>query len=135
MSQAALYLAVPLAGGLGAAVRFVVDSAVRARWPLPTKGGRVWPLGILVINVTGSLSLGLLTGWGLQRGPSDWLVIAGTGLLGGYTTFSTASVDAVLLAREGSRASAWGYVAATVGGAVAFAAIGLALGLSLTPPA
>jgi CrcB protein len=135
VSRAGLYLAVPLAGGLGAALRFVVDSAVRTRWTLPTRGGRVWPVGILLVNVTGSFVLGLLTGLALVRGRSDWVVIVGVGLLGGYTTFSTASVDAVLLAREGSRGAAWGYVVATVTGAVAAAACGLALAIALTPTA
>jgi fluoride exporter len=85
----ALGLVVALAGGLGAATRFAVDGAVRRRFPLvPT----------LVVNVTGSFLLGLVAGL-LVRGtvaPALGSVL-GTGFLGGYTTFSTASTETVRL--------------------------------------
>ena len=86
-----------LAGGLGAATRFVVDGVVARhnRWPLP--------LGTVVINVSGSLLLGVVTGLAMRHsGLTDLKLVAGTGFLGGYTTFSTASVEAVRLA-TGSR--------------------------------
>jgi CrcB protein len=84
---------VALAGGLGAALRFVVDGLVARlnRFRLP--------LGTTVVNVSGSFLLGLLTGWALTHsGHRELTLILGTGLLGGYTTFSTASVEAVRLA-------------------------------------
>ena len=87
------------AGGLGAAVRFVVDGVVTHRSRLR------FPLGTAVINVTGSFLLGLLTGWTLvHSGLGELKTILGTGFLGGYTTFSTASVEPVRLA-AGSRAA------------------------------
>ena len=87
------------AGGLGAAVRFVVDGAVNHRSRLR------FPLGTAVINVSGSFLLGLLTGWTLvHTGLSELKTVLGTGFLGGYTTFSTASVEPVRLA-VGSRAA------------------------------
>jgi len=80
---------VALGGGLGAVLRFVVDGLV-GRW-------RGVPLGTLVVNVSGSFALGLAVGL-LPDG--DALAVLGTGLLGGYTTFSAASVEAVTLARD-----------------------------------
>lgn len=82
---------VALAGGVGAALRFVVDGLVaRRRPPLP--------LGTVLINVSGSFLLGLLTGLALDHSGLDGLkLVLGTGLLGGYTTFSTASVEAVTI--------------------------------------
>lgn len=90
-----LFLGVVLAGGAGAAVRLVVDGSVRARL-----GGRL-PWGTLAINVTGSLLLGLLTGLAHPDAlPEAWELVLGTGLLGGYTTFSTASLETVRLLQE-----------------------------------
>ncbi len=88
-----LALAVALAGGVGAASRMVLDGAVKGRVRLP------YPLGTTVINVTGSLVLGFVTAIASGLGP--WAIVLGTGLLGGYTTFSTASYETVRLAQAG----------------------------------
>ncbi|WIE74556.1 CrcB family protein [Curtobacterium sp. MCSS17_007] len=93
-------LLVSLGGGVGAALRSWLDGVVRSRI-----GGTVlgrFPLGTLVINVTGSLVLGFLTGLGETGalGPST-VAVLGTGMMGGYTTFSTASVETVQLLRTG----------------------------------
>ena len=82
---------VALAGGLGAGLRYLVDGLVKHR-----SRGRV-PLGTLVVNVTGSFALGLLVA-ALPDG--DALRVLGVGLLGGYTTFSAASLEAYSLARH-----------------------------------
>ena len=88
-------LVIAVGGGVGAALRFVLDGAVKARVT-------AFPLGTLVINVSGSLVLGVLTGAG-QSGALALPVVAvlGTGMMGGYTTFSTASVETVQLLRSG----------------------------------
>jgi len=87
---------VALGGGLGAATRFLLDSWVARH----NRTG--FPLGTIVINVTGSFLLGLLTGWVLAGGGAGPLAAAaGVGFLGGYTTFSTATVEAVRLHRTG----------------------------------
>lgn len=89
-------LLVALAGGAGAGTRFWLDTLVARR----NRTGV--PLGTVLINVTGSLLLGLLTGWLLAHdGPTGLRAVAGTGFLGGYTTFSTASVEGVRLVRSG----------------------------------
>jgi fluoride exporter len=69
-----------LAGGVGAVARALLTHAVNVR------AGRAFPYGTLAVNLSGALALGLLAGSGLD---GDALRIAGTGLLGAYTTFST----------------------------------------------
>ncbi|MCC8908825.1 MULTISPECIES: fluoride efflux transporter CrcB [unclassified Curtobacterium] len=88
-------LLVAVGGGVGAALRFLLDGVVKAR----VSG---FPLGTVVINVSGSLVLGVLTGLG-QAGtiPLPVVAVLGTGMMGGYTTFSTASVETVQLLRSG----------------------------------
>jgi CrcB protein len=89
-------LAVALAGGVGAGVRFVVDGLIAAH------SRRSFPLGTLVINIAGSFLLGVITGLALARGlPADARGVLGTGFLGGFTTFSTASVELARLFRAG----------------------------------
>jgi len=77
-------LLLALAGGLGAASRLVVDGLVR-RHMRPD-----FPWATVLINVTGSFLLGLLVGAGAG---DRWHDVVGTGFLGGYTTFSTASLE------------------------------------------
>ncbi|QLD13267.1 fluoride efflux transporter CrcB [Microbacterium oleivorans] len=116
-----MLVALIVAGGVGAGIRYVIDIVV-------TRGRReAFPVGILVVNVSGSALLGLITGLGTIVAP-DWLAVLGVGLLGGYTTFSTMSVDTVRLARRGRRDWALVNLVGTVVAAVVAAAIGLTLG-------
>jgi CrcB protein len=111
-------LLVALAGGAGAAVRFGVDSLIsrlRARLPL----------GTIVINTTGSFLLGLVTGHLLAGAASDVLAIAGVGFLGGYTTFSTASVEGARLLRAGRGWSLLAHPAGMAAAGIAAAALGI----------
>ncbi|HEY0216556.1 MAG TPA: CrcB family protein [Cellulomonas sp.] len=90
-------LAVALAGGLGAVLRLLADALVVRL--LPTRV----PVATVLINVTGSFLLGLVLGAATSHaGWTDLRLVVGTGVLGGYTTFSTASVEAVGLARQDS---------------------------------
>lgn len=77
-------LLIALAGGLGAATRLVIDGLVRHRLQ------SAFPWATVMINVSGSFLLGLLVGLGAG---DHWQQVAGTGFLGGYTTFSTASFE------------------------------------------
>jgi CrcB protein len=87
--------AICVAGGVGAALRFVVDGLVRARFRA------VFPFGTAFINITGSFILGALTGLSLAAVlPQEWVLILGTGVMGGYTTFSTASVETMRLVQD-----------------------------------
>ncbi|EMY34284.1 hypothetical protein D477_010591 [Arthrobacter crystallopoietes BAB-32] len=120
-------LLLALAGGAGAGTRFVLDGAVRT-WQAKT-GRTTFPLGILLVNTTGSFLLGLLTGVVLSQHLAPELqLVLGTGFLGAYTTFSTASIDTVRLVREGNWGQGLFNAAGTVVLTVAAAAAGLALG-------
>ena len=112
--------AVALGGAVGAVLRFLVDRGITARWAL------TFPAATLLINVTGSFVLGVVTGLSAVLGPV-WTLALGTGLCGGYTTFSTAMVDAVRLARE-QRAGA---AVVSVLGTVLWSLLAVAAGLTL----
>lgn len=112
-------LAVALAGGIGAALRFVVDGIIRAH----TSGRFPWATG--VINVTGSLALGVVTGMSIG---ADSRAVIGTGLLGGYTTFSTASFETARLAHDGHYRAALGNGLGMLLTAVAAASLGFWFG-------
>lgn len=122
MSRWLELLVVAVAGGAGAGLRYVLDRVIGTRG----RGG--FPLGILVVNITGSLALGLLTGLGTLVVP-QLAVVLGTGLLGGYTTFSAVSVDSVLLAERGRWRDAAADLFGTLVLCVAAAAAGVGAGL------
>lgn len=112
---------VAAAGAVGAGLRYLADGAVqRGR-------NEAFPLGIVLVNASGSFVLGVVTGLGSLIGP-EWLAIAGVGLLGGYTTFSTVMVETVLLGRRGRRTWAWWNLLGTFVVALAAAALGVMLG-------
>ena len=117
-------LLVSAAGGVGAVARFLLDTLTRR---LTTR----FPLGTLLINTTGSLLLGLVTG--LAGGPlvGRLQVVLGTGFLGGYTTFSAASVDTVRLVQDRRRIAAAAYAIGMLALSSLLAATGLWLGLGV----
>lgn len=117
-----------LAAGVGAVCRLIVDGAVTV---LVSRTGRSahLPWGILVVNLTGSLALGVLLGILAGGSASEsWLMLAAIGALGGYTTFSTASVDAVRLVRERRWAAALGAGPGMLVAAIACAVVGFFCG-------
>ncbi len=120
-----LFLVAVVGGGAGAALRFIVDGLVMRH----VAGGFPW--GTFVVNATGSLLLGFLTGLADSAGlEAGWLYILG-GVMGGYTTFSTAMVDTVHLWQK--RAS-WRFLLNSVGMlvvTVAAALVGLVLGRAI----
>ncbi|MET2011390.1 CrcB family protein [Microbacterium chocolatum] len=120
-----LVLLAALAGGLGAGARYALDRLITTR--LRT----VFPVGILVINVSGSFLLGLLTGLGTAIVPSHLLLVLGIGLLGGYTTFSTVAVETVLAVERREFAVAAGNMLGTLLLSVALALGGIALGAGI----
>jgi CrcB protein len=123
------YVAAALGGALGALARWGVAQA------LPHAPGD-WPWSTLLVNLVGCLVLGLLIGAVFARHPdSSWLrPFLGTGVLGGFTTYSTFAVDLV----QQADASAWrtvaGYLVASVAGGIAAAALGLLCGRALARP-
>ncbi|MBL0887808.1 fluoride efflux transporter FluC [Myceligenerans indicum] len=92
-------LLVAAGGAVGAAARFMLDGAVRTRSHGP------FPWGTFTVNVLGSLAIGVVAGLVLFGGFEDgdvasWRLALATGLCGGFTTFSTAMVETVRLARS-----------------------------------
>jgi CrcB protein len=90
-------LAVALAAGLGALARLLLDAAVSNR----SRGK--FPYGTVVVNVTGSLLLGVVVGVTAHHHfPSTAAVVIGTGFAGGYTTLSTWAWESLALAETGA---------------------------------
>ena len=116
------YLIVFFGAGLGGALRHGVNVAAARLF------GSGFPAGTLIVNVLGSIAIGVLAGYfGLKMGTSQHLrLFLTTGLLGGFTTFSAFSLDALLLWERGAVGLALGYV----GVSVLLAVIGAAAGLS-----
>lgn len=111
-----------VAGAAGAPARYLLDGLVQDR-----HDGR-FPWGTLVVNITGSLLLGLLTGAALYHSfpntPKVWL---GTGFCGAYTTFSTFTFETVRLLEEGEAVDALANAAASLLLGSVAAGAGLAL--------
>jgi CrcB protein len=125
MSPAA-WIAFVAAGAAGAPVRYLVDGQIGDR----THG--VFPWGTFLINVTGSLLLGLLTGLALHHGlPNTPKVVVGTGFCGAYTTFSTYTFETIRLLEQGAITEAFrNALGSLLTGAVA-AAAGIALSAAI----
>jgi CrcB protein len=115
-----------VAGAVGAPARYLLDGVVQDR----TEGAFPW--GTFVINVTGSLLLGLITGAALYHAfpntPKVWL---GTGFCGAYTTFSTFTFETIRLLEEGDVTEALRNASASLIVATLAAAAGLALAAAL----
>ena len=92
------WIAVGLLGGLAAAARFVIDAEIAARARSP------FPLGILVVNLSGALALGFVAGAALH---GQVLVIVAGGGIGSFTTFSTWILDSHRLRESGLARAAW----------------------------
>jgi CrcB protein len=110
------------AGAVGAPLRYLVDGAVGDR----TEG--VFPWGTFVINSTGSLLFGFLTGLGLYHAfPTEPTLVLGTGFCGAYTTFSAFTFETIRLVEEGALNEALRNAIGTSLACAAAAAIGIAL--------
>lgn len=95
-------IAVMLGGGAGAVCRVMIGFAVMEKLPSG------FPLGVLCVNVLGGFLMGLLQGWMHRTGKTfaTGYCLLGTGFLGGFTTFSTFSIDTFLLCLSGDVFSA-----------------------------
>ncbi len=119
------YLLVGAGGAIGAMLRFGYSSIMGRVWPSD------FPHGTLVINVAGSLLMGLLVGVlarTLPEGQENIRLFAAVGILGGFTTFSTFSLDALTLIQRGQFAMALVYILLSV----LFSIAGVYVGLLLT---
>ena len=120
--SALAWVAFVTAGAVGAPLRYLIDGVVRRR----TEGAFPW--GTLVVNITGSLVLGLLTGLALYHNfPTTSKVVLGAGFCGAYTTFSTFTFETVRLIEKGALGDAFRNAVGTLVACVAAAAAGVAL--------
>lgn len=98
---------VAVGGGAGAVLRYAVG-----RWAAGYHAVQAFPWHTFGINVLGSFALGLVAVWCKDR--PGWFVLLGTGVCGGFTTFSTFSLETLTLVEKGRGWSAAGYVAGSV---------------------
>jgi CrcB protein len=113
------WIAVGLLGGLAAAARFAIDAAIAAR------ADSEFPLGILVVNLSGALILGIVAGAALH---GEALVIVAGGGIGSFTTFSTWILDSHRLAVAGNVRLAWLNIGVSLAAGFAAVAFGHWLG-------
>jgi len=119
-----LAFVVGLASAAGAVSRYLIDALVQAQHD------RDFPWGIFVVNVSGSLLLGLVTGLGLHHGLAGTVVtVVGVGFAGGYTTWSTYIWDSLSLVGSGDRPAAAVNLLGSLGACLAAAAAGFGLAL------
>jgi len=119
-----LTLFVALAAGAGAVARYVVDQVVQHRV------GAQFPYGTMLINVTGSLLLGVITGVSIHHGlPNTPTIVVGVGFAGGYTTLSTWAWESLALAEGRNMLEASLNVVGSFAIGLGAAAIGLAVAL------
>jgi len=118
-----LYLIVFVGAGIGGALRHGVNVASARLF------GPSFPYGTLIVNVAGSFLIGLLAGYFAYRPgiPQHARLFLTTGILGGFTTFSTFSLDAAVLMERHAYGLAVGYVAGSIAAGLAALFLGLAV--------
>jgi CrcB protein len=105
------YLLVALGGALGSVARYASGVLVGRVWGSP------FPLGTMLINIAGSLAMGLFIGYLVRVTPgwqADGRLFVAVGIFGGFTTFSSFSLDAIALLERGEVGSALVYVLVSV---------------------
>ena len=117
------YLLVFIGGGLGSTLRHIINIVS------PRVLGTGFPYHTFIINITGSIVMGLIAGYLAFKGEASqpWRLFLMTGILGGYTTFSAFSLDTMLLYERGELGLATLYVIASVALSIGGLAAGLAL--------
>ena len=105
----AFTLLICLCGGLGAGLRYLLDTLVKARWQVDL------PLSTMIINLLAGLAAGLVAALAAFHGLPAWgRLLLATGLLGGFSTFSTAVNEVLALTRQRRHLAALGYLAASM---------------------
>lgn len=119
------FIIVFIGGGLGASLRHLINQACQRFFTIE------FPMGIMLINISGSIIMGLAAGYFALKVSVPWSdtvrLFMATGVLGGYTTFSAFSLDALVLWERGESGLAMVYVF----GSVVLSIIGLAAGLGI----
>ena len=118
-----LYLIVFIGAGIGGALRHGVNVGAARMF------GFGFPFGTFIVNVVGSFTMGLFAGYFAYRAgvPQHFRLFLTTGFLGGFTTFSTFSLDAAVLIERHSYAAAAAYVLGSIAAGLAALFFGLAV--------
>lgn len=119
LSSLSTSLLVALGGGTGAVLRFQLGRLIAHLAPAQAMA---FPWATLAANALGSTAMGVLVAWlarhdagaGIFGGPENWRLLIGVGLLGGFTTFSSFSMETVLLWQRGEAGLALAYIAASL---------------------
>lgn len=119
-----LALGVAVAASIGAMCRYLLDQVVQHQHD------QAFPWGTFLINVSGSLLLGVVTGLAIHHGlPAAPTTVIGVGFAGGYTTWSTYIWESLALAETGSLARAGANIVGSLAAGFCAAAVGLGLAL------
>jgi fluoride exporter len=113
------FIPVMLGGAIGAGLRHAVGIATGRI------AGSGFPWATLAVNLAGGLAMGLLAGALLRGGSEGWRLLAGVGVLGGFTTFSAFGLESWSMIERGALGPAAVYIVASVVGAIAFTGLGL----------
>ncbi len=113
-------LYVMVGGAVGSGARYLTGRAMTALL------GAGYPFGTLAVNLVGGLLMGVLVGvLARSSAPEGWRLLLGVGVLGGFTTFSSFSLDVVTMIERGAPGLALGYVLVSVIGSIAALFAGL----------
>lgn len=99
-----------IGGGIGSALRYIIGKSLND----PNINGFPW--GTFLVNLIGSLVIGLLFGWALQKSklPTDTLLLLAVGFCGGFTTFSAFAFEGMTLLKNGQLGIFFSYVAGSI---------------------
>ncbi len=117
---------VALGGAIGASLRYLTNVGVMRLI------GTGFPYGTLIVNIVGSFLMGVIVVVLAKKGGNHLAPFLMTGILGGFTTFSAFSLDALTLWERGQQGPAFGYVCGSVILSLAAIAAGLFVARSLT---
>jgi CrcB protein len=120
-------LSVALGGALGASLRYLTNVGAGRLF------GMGFPWGTMIVNILGSFLMGVLVVLIARRGGQAYAPLLMTGLLGGFTTFSAFSLDALTLFERGELGNAGLYVGLSVGLALAAIAVGVLVARAVIP--
>ncbi len=113
-------LAVCVGGGIGSGIRFLLSAFIQRSFP----GFSPW--GTLTVNIAGSLLLGILAGLASRSILSaEWRMLLAVGLCGGFTTFSTFSLEVVELLRNSQYTIAFIYITTSILAGIGAVTVGL----------
>ena len=114
-------LLVMIGGAIGAGFRYHVGRVALQNF------GPGFPWGTWIVNLLGGLLMGILAGIALRDGPIDdpLVLFVGVGMLGGFTTFSAFSLEAVQMIQRGEIAVAAAYAVSSVAGSIVLLFLGL----------